>query len=178
MLDISGSASDYVNRKKELNIANYFVYYLGNSQSNYVCNMCLIILKDGNTVNQQSIALCQNPIFMCSCLCLMHKHCKFYQSISYSQLWAGVFISGQKILISYIGLEKEDVKSAEEVMLITLAGPLVWHQPCHTLCLAEDSLSLQLCEERQQEVELFPNGACVNSGLASEANDNEEVHTF
>lgn len=51
MLDISGSASDYVNRKKELNIANYFVYDLGNSQSNYVCNMCLIIVKDGNTVN-------------------------------------------------------------------------------------------------------------------------------
>jgi len=83
------------------------------------------------------------------CLCLMHEHCKFYQSFNYSQLCAGVFISGQKILISYIGLEKEDVKSAEEVILITLAGPLVWHQPRHTLCLAEDSLSLQLCEERQ-----------------------------
>lgn len=55
MLDSSGSASDYVNRKKELNIANYFVYYLGNSQSNYVCNMCLIIVKHGNTVVAQAL---------------------------------------------------------------------------------------------------------------------------
>lgn len=55
MLDISGSASDYVNRKKELSIANYFVYYLANSQSNYVCNMCLIIVKHGITVVAQAL---------------------------------------------------------------------------------------------------------------------------
>lgn len=67
MLDISGSASDYVNRKKELNIANYFVYHLGNSQSNYICDMCLIIVRDGNTVNQ-------------------HKHCSLPESYLHALL--------------------------------------------------------------------------------------------
>ena len=83
-----------------------------------------------------------------------------------------------KILISYIDLEKEDVKSAEKVILITLTGPLAWHQPCHTCAWQRTHISYNYVRKSSRKVELFPNGTCINSGLASEANDNEEVHTF
>ena len=63
-----------------------------------------------------------------------------------------------KILISYIDLEKEDVKSAEEVILISLTGPLAWHQPCHTCAWQRTHISYNYVRKSSWKLNFFLTG--------------------
>lgn len=84
----------------------FFIYYLGNSQSNCVFKVCLTVMKDGNTMTQHKHCCLPSSylhavlsVFYAEALQILAGH-RLFTVVS------GIIISGRKkIPISYIGLQ-------------------------------------------------------------------------